>query len=174
MLSQVVGAREISVSPNGAFSVVEIGRVTDGRDAADKTVQVVDLHSGRAVYQVKTPHRFVEAFWSSDGKWLAINDEVANSGDYVSVFRLHDRKCEVVKGFGSNAFFRRFAKCHRDIHEKLERITFAARKWDENGVLIVECFGYRRVPTGAREPFDFTWYVDYRHRGEPGIEEFSR
>jgi hypothetical protein len=74
------------VSPDGRFTVKLEPNASD-------TNLMSLLDHEKVIAEVPTYGYMLSAFWSEDGRYLAINNRRANSGDYLWVFSLPDGKC---------------------------------------------------------------------------------
>lgn len=78
-------------SPDQRYSV-RILRRADSRSVLLDDCSIAIYLGGQCLNKFPTFGYLLEAFWSPDGKYVAINNRRANSGDYVWVFRLRDGK----------------------------------------------------------------------------------
>src|SRR5437870_8242321 len=76
------------VSPNKQYSVKMILAPMPGFDPYDTTLEV--CAGERVLARHPTEGYLLDAFWSPDGKYVAVDNRRANSGDYCWVFRLSD------------------------------------------------------------------------------------
>ena len=76
-------------SPDLQYSV-RILRRADSRSILLDECAIAVCRKGHYLAKFPTFGYLLEAFWSPDGKYVAVNNRRANSGDYLWVFRLHD------------------------------------------------------------------------------------
>jgi hypothetical protein len=79
-------------SPDKKFSVRMLDSALPGADpdTGDQTLAVVA--GGKVINKLPATGYFINALWSPDGKFVAVNDRRANSGDYLWVISLSDGK----------------------------------------------------------------------------------
>ena len=78
-------------SPDRRYSV-KILRQEDSPSILLDDCSIAIYRGDQCIKKFPTFGYLLEAFWSPDGKYVAVNNRRANSGDYVWVFRLHDGK----------------------------------------------------------------------------------
>lgn len=81
--------REIE-SPNHQYSVRMLDHALPGYGPDRDFFTIAVRHGNRDVAKYPTEGYLLEAFWSPDGKYVAVDNRRANSGDYLWVFRLSD------------------------------------------------------------------------------------
>jgi hypothetical protein len=80
------------VSPDHRYSIDLIAVEWPGSSPSSPCM-MLQVHAGDHVLSKYPSFGFlVEAYWSSDGKFVAVNNRRANSGDYLWIFRLSDGK----------------------------------------------------------------------------------
>jgi hypothetical protein len=75
-------------SGDRTFQISLRDRSTSEHDRYDKILTITK--QGREIVHVLTEGYLLEAFWSSENRFVAVNNRRANSGDYVWVFSLSD------------------------------------------------------------------------------------
>lgn len=79
-------------SPNHRFSIKLLHKALAGFDAADFCFTLAVYDRERCLSEFPTVGYLLEAFWSPDGEYVAVNNRRANNGDYLWVLRLADGK----------------------------------------------------------------------------------
>lgn len=79
-------------SPNKHYSIKIIKSRLHDSDRDDGTRTLVITIEGHPLLEIPTEGYILDAFWSPNGKYVAVNNRIANSGDYVWLFSLQDGK----------------------------------------------------------------------------------
>jgi hypothetical protein len=77
-------------SPDQQYSVRILHSALPGSDPYDGFFTIAVRNGKRYVAKYPTEGYLIDAFWSSDGSYVAVDNRRANSGDYLWVFRLRD------------------------------------------------------------------------------------
>lgn len=77
-------------SPDKRYSVKMLDTALPGVDPDDECFTLVVRAGDRVLSRLPTMGYLIDAFWSPDGKYVAVNNRRANSGDYLWVFSLPD------------------------------------------------------------------------------------
>lgn len=87
---------------------------------------------GTVLSKYATEGYLLEAFWATDGKFVAVNNRRGSSGDYLWVFRLSDGKAlRVPNDDEAPSFVRRVqAKFHDLSNKTFNRRYTLARGWE--------------------------------------------
>jgi hypothetical protein len=127
------------VSPDGRFTVKLEPNASD-------TNLMSLLNHENVIAEVPTYGYMLSAFWSEDGRYLAINNRRANAGDYLWVFSLPDGKCikqpdDIVgESFRSGAI-KYFGAINPAAKESsMIRDTLVATGWKEKHDLQIQVF----------------------------------
>jgi hypothetical protein len=75
-------------SPNGDYTVQIVSRPLPHADSVTGDSILVLLERGRPIIKVPTTGYLINAIWSPNGRYVAVNNRRGNSGDYVWVFSL--------------------------------------------------------------------------------------
>jgi hypothetical protein len=122
---------EIS-SPDGMYSVRILDTALPGSDPYRGFYTLELLRRGTVLSKHATEGYLLEAFWSSDGKFVAVNNRRGSSGDYLWIFRLSDGKALKEPNDNETPSFvsRVQAKFHDLSTETFNRRYTLARGWD--------------------------------------------
>ena len=77
-------------SPDGKHSVKMLETALPGSDPDDGFLTLTVRAGERILSQFPTEGYLIDAFWSPDGRYVAVDNRRANSGDYLWVFSLGD------------------------------------------------------------------------------------
>ena len=77
-------------SPDQRYSVTILHSALPGSDPDDGFFTIAVRSGKRYVAKYPTEGYLIDAFWSHDGRYVAVDNRRANSGDYLWVFRLRD------------------------------------------------------------------------------------
>ncbi len=77
-------------SPNGKHSVKMLETALPGSDPDDGFLTLTVRAGEHILSQFPTEGYLIDAFWSPDGRYVAVDNRRANSGDYLWVFSLGD------------------------------------------------------------------------------------
>ena len=80
-------------SPDGASSVRILQKAMPGTDGVTDFFTLEVLQGDKVVARAPTEGYLLSAYWSADGRLLAVNNRRGNSGDYLWVFSLPDGNC---------------------------------------------------------------------------------
>lgn len=127
-------------SPNGAYTVRILKRAlaTADRIMGDSTLTISkDRH---VLLEVPTTGYLIDALWSPDGRYVAINNRRGNSGDYVWVFSLRDGR--MLKKPDDQVFSYPLQKitaiCEDCIEASFDKDLMLAKAWTSPNELEVE------------------------------------
>lgn len=79
-------------SPDGQYRIEMLHSALPGSDPVSGFYTIVVVRRDEVLSRFPTQGYLISAFWSRDGKYVAVNNRRANSGDYVWVFSLIDGK----------------------------------------------------------------------------------
>ena len=82
--------QDVLSSQDKRYSIEILHSALPGSDPNGAFFTITVRDGGRNMSQYSTEGYLLDAFWSPDGKYVAVNNRRANSGDYVWVFRLSD------------------------------------------------------------------------------------
>ena len=77
-------------SPDQRYSVRILHSALPGSDPYDGFLTIAVRSGKQYVAKYRTEGYLIDAFWSPDGRYVAVDNRRANSGDYLWVFRLPD------------------------------------------------------------------------------------
>jgi len=147
-------------SPDHRYSITILYSALTGADPYDGFFTIAVRSGQQDIAKYPTMGFLIDAFWSPDGKYVAVDNRRANSGDYLWVFRLSDGRAmrmpvDAVPGHPEDAYekyaenlvqrvTRKFPQLTQDEFRKL--FTFA-KGWTDSGDLIVKTnFAFRNLP----------------------------
>ena len=149
------------LSPDGK-SYVEISDTPlPGADSLDDFTLIISAN-GKVLTKVPTYGFLLAAHWSSDGKYLAVNNRRGNSGDYIWVFNLQsgkalkqpdDKNGEAWEKAAGEAVHKELPSASEDT---LVRDWVTAQGWKDGQLKVV----VRSVYRGANKKFDLEMLVD--------------
>jgi hypothetical protein len=147
-------------SPSQRYSVRILHSALPGSDPYEGFFTIAVRCGKQYVAKYPTEGYLLEAFWSPNGKYVAVDNRRANSGDYLWVFRLSDgyairMPVDAPTGHPEDAY----GKYVRDLVQRVTRkfpdltynefnklFTFA-RGWTKSGELQVKInFGFYNLP----------------------------
>jgi hypothetical protein len=79
-------------SPDGVYSLRISNTAVPGSDPYKGFYALELSRRGNVLSKHATEGYLLEAFWSKDGKFVAVNNRRGSSGDYLWIFRLSDGK----------------------------------------------------------------------------------
>jgi len=79
-------------SPDKTFSIKIVTTSLPSSDSYEGFYTIVVLRKGHVLSQFPTEGYLVNALWSPNGRYAAVNNRRGSSGDYLWVFRLTDGK----------------------------------------------------------------------------------
>ncbi len=149
-------------SPDQHYSVRILHSALPGADPHGGFFTMAVRSGQQYIAKYPTMGFLLDAFWSPDAKYVAVDNRRANSGDYLWVFRLSDGHAirmpvDAVPGYPEDAYekyaedlvqrvTRRFPELTSGEFRKL--FTFA-KGWTESGDLLVKTnFAFRNLPEG--------------------------
>ena len=148
--AQEMPPRELC-SPDQQYCVTVLDTALPGADPQDEFFTIAVKHGDRFLSKHGTMGYLLSAFWSPDGKYVAVNNRRANSGDYLWVFRLRDgQPLKVPADAGPKRLASYYAKQQdealqhicRDYHDltpnDLNKMFLEASAWTLAGELKVE------------------------------------
>jgi hypothetical protein len=77
-------------SPDHRYSVTILQTALPGSDPYGGFFTIAVRHGKRGLSKYPTEGYLIDAFWSPNGRYVAVDNRRANSGDYLWVFRLSD------------------------------------------------------------------------------------
>jgi hypothetical protein len=129
---------EIS-SPDRVYSVQILHTALPGSDSYIGFYTITVSRLGTVFSKYATEGYLLEAFWATDGKFVAVNNRRSNSGDYLWIFRLSDGKAlRVPNDDEAPSFVSRVqAKFHELSNKSFNRRYTLARGWETSRQLRV-------------------------------------
>jgi dipeptidyl aminopeptidase/acylaminoacyl peptidase len=79
-------------SPSQVFCVEIVAKALPQSDPYEGLYTIVVSRHRRVISQYPTEGYLLDALWSPDGRYVAVNNRRGSSGDYLWVFRLEDGK----------------------------------------------------------------------------------
>jgi len=130
--------REI-FSPDGAYSVQILQTALAGSDPYNSFYTLEVSRRGTVLSKYATEGYLLEAFWSADGKFVAVNNRRGSSGDYLWIFRLRDGKALRVPNDNEVSSFVNHvqAKFHDLSNDTFNRRYTVACDWETSKLLRV-------------------------------------
>lgn len=127
-------------SPNGRYTVEIIDHQLPHADSVVGNLTLVLFRREHAILKTPTTGYLIDALWSSDGKYVAINNRRGNSGDYVWVFSLPDGRAVKKPDDESISFsLSKITKIYSDCNEgTFDRDLTIAKAWRSGNELEVE------------------------------------
>ena len=150
-------------SPDGRHSVVILDRALSGADPHNGFFTLVVRRGGKSLARYPTIGYLTDAFWSADGKYVAVNNRRGNSGDYLWVFRLGDghavrmpvdARAERHPGTAYGKYMENLLRPVRSqlpalATDELRKLFTFAKGWTESGDLLVKTnLAFRNLPEG--------------------------
>jgi len=126
-------------SPDKLFSVKIAETPTDAESSDGEAQMLVVAKNGHPIIKIPTDGYILNAFWSPNRKYVAVNVRNAHSGDYTWVFSLPD-KSAIKKPFddlGIKDDKARPAHSEFDTYE-VHRQWILATGWDDTGRLHIK------------------------------------
>jgi hypothetical protein len=77
-------------SPDHQYCVTILQTALAGSDPYEGFFTIAVRHGKQDLSKFRTEGYLIDAFWSPDGRYVAVDNRRANSGDYLLVFRLTD------------------------------------------------------------------------------------
>jgi hypothetical protein len=130
---------EITAPDKGSRISIE-HRALPGSDPVEGFFTLVLSTNGRAVREVPTMGYLLDAFWSSDNRYLAVNNRRSNAGDYLWVFSLPDGQVLEAPNerLGELLAQKATAKFPELANADFDRFSNVAKGWTSSGELKVE------------------------------------
>jgi len=146
-------------SPDHRYCVTILDSALPGADP-DNGFFTIAVRSGRQfITKYPTIGFLLDAFWSPDGKHVAVDNRRANSGDYLWVFRLSDGRAirmpvDAVPGHSDDTYETYAKDMVQRVTSKFPELTYGefnklftfAHAWTKSGELEVKTnFGFRNL-----------------------------
>jgi len=147
-------------SPDGRHSVRILGSALPGADPYDGFFTIAVCSGKQYVAKYPTEGYLLDAFWSPNGKYVAVDNRRANSGDYLWVFRLSDGRAirkpvdavpeqhpgEHYEAYVEQVVNRVMAVCPQLTFEQFGKLFTFAHAWTKSGELEVKTnLGFRNL-----------------------------
>jgi hypothetical protein len=147
-------------SPDHRYSVTILHSALTGADPYDGFFTIVVRSGQQDIAKYPTMGFLLDAFWSFDGKYVAVDNRRANSGDYLWVFRLSDGHAlrtpvDAVPGHPEDAYEKYAEDLVQRVTRKFPELTYGefrklftfAKGWtDSSHVLVKTNFAFRNLP----------------------------
>jgi hypothetical protein len=133
-----------------------------GTDPNDGFCTIAVRRGHEYIAKYPTIGYLIDAFWSPDGKYVAVDNRRANSGDYLWVFRLNDGHAirmpvDAVPGHPEDVYEKYAEGLVQRVTHKFPELTYGefrklftfAKDWTKSGELLVKTnFAFRNLPDG--------------------------
>ena len=147
-------------SPDHRYSVRIPNSALPGADPDDGFFTIAVRRDEQYMAKYPTIGFLLDAFWSPDEKYVAVDNRRANSGDYLWVFRLGDGRAirmpvDAVPGHSEDAYEKYVENLTQRISRKFPELTSGefrklftfAKGWTNSGDLVVKTnFAFRNFP----------------------------
>ncbi len=138
-------------SPDQRYSVKILHSALPGADPYDGFFTIAVRSREQYIAKYTTTGFLIDAFWSADGKCVAVDNRRANSGDYLWVFRLSNGRAikmpvDAATGHPEDAYEKYTADLVQRVTRKFPELTYDefrklftfAKGWTDSGDLIVK------------------------------------
>jgi hypothetical protein len=146
-------------SPNQRYSVRILDSALPAADSYNGFYTIAVRSGQQYIAKYPTIGFLLDAFWSPDGKYVAVDNRRANSGDYLWVFRLSDgyairMPVDAVPGRPEDAYEKYVDDLVYKVSRKFPELTSRefrklftfAKGWTDSGDLLVKTnFGFRNL-----------------------------
>jgi hypothetical protein len=147
-------------SPHQRYSIKILHSALPGADSYDGFFTIAVRSGEQYIAKYPTVGFLIDAFWSADGKCVAVDNRRANSGDSLWVFRLSDGRAikmpvDAAPGHPEDAYEKYTADLVQRVTRKFPELTYDefrklftfAKGWTDSGDLIVKTnFAFRNLP----------------------------
>jgi hypothetical protein len=147
-------------SPDHRYSVRILHSALAGADPYEDFFTIAIRSGQQYIAKYPTVGFLLDGFWSPDGKYVAVDNRRANSGDYLWVFRLSDGRAvrmpvDAVPGHPDDAYEKYAEDLVQRVTRKFPELTYGefrklftfAKGWTKSGELHVKTnFGFRNLP----------------------------
>jgi len=153
----------ISVSPDNRCKLVVSKMPVDAMGLTPQELSVIDIKTKTVVWRVRSIRRYTEAVWGCGGM-LAINDKIANSGDYVYALEVNGNRVRILKVPDNFRFYKELSRLY-PAKNGFSHATLSAFRWQPDGSLLVK--GYAEVESknnldvNRMAEFDFVWKMTF-------------
>jgi hypothetical protein len=142
------------------YSVRILHSALPGADPYDGFFTIAVRSGQQYIAKYPTIGFLIDAFWSRDGKYVAVDNRRANSGDYLWVFRLSDGHAirmpvDAVPAHPEDAYEKYAQDLVHRVTRTFPELTYGefsklftfAKGWTESGDLLVKTnFAFRNLP----------------------------
>jgi hypothetical protein len=141
-------------SPNHQYSVNILESALPGSDPYEGFFTIVVRRGKHDISQFPTEGYLIDAFWSSDGKYVAVDNRRGNSGDYLWVFRLSDGRAirmpqDAHERYAIDLVQKVTSRFPQLTYGELRKLFTFAKGWTTSGELLVKTnFSFRNLPEG--------------------------
>ena len=147
-------------SPHQRYSVRILHSALPGADPYGGFFTIAVRSGQQYIAKYPTIGYLLDAFWSSDERYVAVDNRRANSGDYLWVFRLSDGRTirmpvDAVPGHPEDAYEKYAENLVQRVTRKFPELTYGgfrklftfAKGWTNSGDLLVKTnFAFRNLP----------------------------
>jgi len=147
-------------SPDHRYSVRILHSGLPGADPYDGIFTIAVRSGQQYIAKYPTIGYLLEAFWSPDGKYVAVDNRRANSGDYLWLFRLSDGHAvrmpvDAAPGHAEDTYEKYAKDMVQRVTRKFPELTYHeftklftfAHAWTSSGELQVKTnVGFRNLP----------------------------
>lgn len=167
------GTAVLSQSPDGYYQFRRLPADPGERGEARKTLEITD-RGGKTLFQWISPLGASSAFWSQDGRLLAVNDGNGRGGDQVWIFSLDpvSRRVIPIREPDSRKVHAEVESRHGGFFSTLEQVSLRCLEWkgDRLWCQVTGTFAPKRQ-RGIHVPFHYLWVFRVRGTEAPVLEE---
>jgi hypothetical protein len=156
----------LAVSPQKNWQIQrrQVGNLSGGDP---ELIDFVDLKSGKIVFSFVSTRRSADAEWSSDGSFVAINDRIATSGDFLYIFRVKEGHITLIRAPNDDSLTSSLLDLYKQSNSS-GRFTVTGQKWITNSSLVIHVSG---GGYGDDATFEATIHID--DQGQVLLDEKS-
>ncbi len=147
-------------SPDQRYSIKILRSALPGFDTASDGLFTIAVRTGKQyVAKYPTEGALIDAFWSPDGRYVAVDNSRGNSGDYLWVFRLRDGRAikkpvdappqhagDIYRKYAEEVVHRVTAVYPELTFDQFRKLLVLAHGWTKTGELQVKTnLGFRNL-----------------------------
>jgi hypothetical protein len=171
--AQTQEATLLSKSPDGRFLLRRERAESGDRGEARKTLAICSPE-GKVLYEWFSPLGATTPLWSSDSRFLAVNDMPGEAGDQLRIFYLDpSRKTATPLRDPDGAKLKsEVEKRHGNFLSTVDKATLRATEWKEGHLwcTVTGTFSPKRQPT-VHVPFHHLWVYRIDGTNAPVLEQ---
>jgi hypothetical protein len=162
----------LSVSPDGLFELRRLPAEPGERGEARKELEIT--LQGRVIYRWTSAIGATSLFWSTDSRYLAINEAPGDRGDQLRLLALDAVKSSVTPLREPNGIKLRseVESRHGSFLSRVDRVSLRAMDWRE-GRLWCKVSGIftPKRQSGVHVPFHHLWVLQVNGAADPVLTE---